>query len=76
VLSNTSERPRNATASSTTLALTYGFLGDKNRAFAALEYAERDREGGFIVMRVDPQWEPLWSDPRFEELARRVGVAR
>src|SRR6266550_143586 len=40
-------------------------LGEKDRAYAALENALRERDGGLIIMRVDPPFRPIWSDPRF-----------
>jgi TolB-like protein/Tfp pilus assembly protein PilF len=55
-------------------ALVYWFLGEKDRAFVYLERAFEERNGALIVMRFAPEWEPLRSDPRFEQLERRVGV--
>ena len=49
-------------------------LGDTDGAFAALERSFRERDGGLIVMAVAPEWQPLWTDPRFADLMRRVGV--
>jgi TolB-like protein/DNA-binding winged helix-turn-helix (wHTH) protein/Tfp pilus assembly protein PilF len=57
-------------------ACAYAFLGDKDRAFAYLEKAFEERNGGFIVMRFAAECDPLRSDPRFEQLERRVGVLR
>jgi TolB-like protein/Tfp pilus assembly protein PilF len=55
-------------------ATVYAYLGDKDRAFASLEKVFANRDGGLIVMRVAPDLEQLRSDPRFERLARRVGL--
>jgi TolB-like protein/DNA-binding winged helix-turn-helix (wHTH) protein/Tfp pilus assembly protein PilF len=55
-------------------AAVYVYLGEKDRAFALLEKALGERVGGLIIMRVTPEWEPIRSDPRFEQLARRVGL--
>jgi TolB-like protein/DNA-binding winged helix-turn-helix (wHTH) protein/Tfp pilus assembly protein PilF len=57
-------------------AMVYVHLGEKNRAFASLEKAVEGREGGLIIMRFDPAWEPIRKDPRFEQLERRVGVLK
>lgn len=54
---------------------TYAYLGEKDRAFQALEQTFQERNGSLIVMRVEPAWEILRTDPRFEELARRVGLS-
>jgi Tfp pilus assembly protein PilF len=59
---------------STQLVGTYAYLGEKDRAFEALEQTFQERNGSLIAMRVEPGWEPLRSDPRFEDLARRVGL--
>jgi len=56
------------------VALLYAYLGDRDRAFVWLENTFRERDGGLILLRVAPEWEPLRSDPRFEQLARRVGL--
>jgi len=54
----------------------YVWLGDTNGAFAALDRGFKDRDGGLILMRFTPVLEPIRSDPRFEQLERRVGVLR
>ncbi len=56
------------------MADVYVYLGDKDRAFASLEKAFEDRNGALILMRVAPEFAPIRSDPRFEQLARRVGL--
>lgn len=58
----------------TEIAGIYAQLGEKDRAFTFFERAIEEREGGLIVTRFAVQWEPLHSDPRFEQLERRVGV--
>ena len=61
--------------SSTFLAHFYGELGDKDRAFYWLEKSYHDREYSFQFLKVDPLWgENLRSDPRFQDLVRRVGL--
>jgi eukaryotic-like serine/threonine-protein kinase len=50
----------------------YAELGDKDRAFAALnEAVEADQLVGF--MKIDPFMKPLRDDPRFQTLLKRVG---
>jgi eukaryotic-like serine/threonine-protein kinase len=50
----------------------YAELGDKERAFAALEEAvNADQLVGF--MKIDPFMKPLRADPRFQELLKKVG---
>jgi serine/threonine protein kinase/Tfp pilus assembly protein PilF len=50
----------------------YAELGDKERAFAALEKAVKaDQLVGF--MKIDPFMKPLRADPRFQELLKKGG---
>jgi hypothetical protein len=56
------------------LALIYAGLDDEPRAFAALERAFEERDSSLRQLRVDERLDPLKSDPRFEDLARRVGL--
>jgi tetratricopeptide (TPR) repeat protein len=54
------------------VAKVYGQLGDNDRAFEWFEraYAARDRQ--LIYLGVDPFMDPLRSDPRFQDLLRRM----
>ena len=54
------------------VASIYGFLGDKDQAFAWLEKAYKVRDG--VDDLAEPMWDPLRSDPRFADLVRRVGL--
>jgi TolB-like protein/DNA-binding winged helix-turn-helix (wHTH) protein len=57
------------------LAHFYGELGDRDRAFDWLEKAYQDHDTSFQFLKVDPLWgENLRSDPRFQDLLRRVGL--
>lgn len=55
------------------IALIYAGLGDKDQAFDWLEKSYRAHDVGLIYLKVDPCLDPLRSDPRFEDLMRRVG---
>jgi TolB-like protein/DNA-binding winged helix-turn-helix (wHTH) protein len=64
-----------------TIAQLYAGIGDKDRAFYWLEQAYEHRDwigGGFglEMVRLEPMLDPLRSDPRFEDLMRRVGLPR
>jgi TolB-like protein/Flp pilus assembly protein TadD len=52
----------------------YVGLGDKEQAFAVLERAYQERRDRMVWLNVDPLLEPLRSDPRFDDLVRRVGL--
>ena len=56
------------------VATAYVKIGDHDRALAWLEkhYAER---GAWIRgLKVQPQWDPLRDDPRFQDLLRRANI--
>ena len=52
----------------------YAGLGDKEQAFAWLEKAYRERRDRVFLLNVDPLLDPLRSDPRFQDLLRRIGL--
>jgi TolB-like protein/Flp pilus assembly protein TadD len=49
-------------------------LGDKDRAFAWLEKAYQERSYFMAYLKVIPVADPLRSDPRFDDLLRRMGL--
>ncbi len=49
-------------------------LGDKEQAFAYLNKAIEKRQGQMIQLKVEPPFDSLRDDPRFDELVRRVGL--
>lgn len=56
------------------IALIYIALGDKIRSFQWLEKAYRERSDLLVYLKVDPRLDPIRSDSRFTDLARRVGI--
>ena len=48
-------------------------LGDTDSALALLSRAVRARDGGLVFLAVDPRYEPVRRDPRFQCLLRRIG---
>lgn len=57
------------------LVIAYAGMGNKDEAFAWLDKAFRERSNALTVLKVEPIYDPLRSDPRFQELLRRVGFA-
>ncbi len=54
-------------------AWVYTGLGDKDQAFLWLAKAFEERDtSGFPMAKVTPAWDPLRSDPRFQDLLRRM----
>jgi len=50
-------------------------LDDKDQAFAWLEKAFAERSAGLTFLKAEPMFDPIRSDPRFQDLLRRVGFA-
>ncbi|HEX5411317.1 MAG TPA: winged helix-turn-helix domain-containing protein [Terriglobia bacterium] len=53
-------------------ATAYVSLGDRDQAFAWLEKGLAEYNGQMSLLKVDPALDPLRSDPRFQELLRRM----
>jgi len=56
------------------LAALQGRLGQFDAAFGSLERAYANHEAVLIYLNVDPRLKYLRSDPRFQDMVRRVGV--
>ena len=55
------------------LANVYIGLGDKDHAFFWLEKAYQERSYYLVFLKVFPGDDPLRSDPRLDDLLRRMG---
>lgn len=60
----------------TDTALIYAGLGDKDKTFAWLDLAYEEHAFTLSNLKVDPRFDPLHSDPRFNELLRRIGLTQ
>jgi TolB-like protein/Tfp pilus assembly protein PilF len=58
--------------SSSALAIAYGAVGEKDKAFALLEKDVAERASRPSVFSVNPVWDDLRDDPRFAALIRKV----
>ena len=58
------------------VAVVYAGLDEKDQAFTWLEKAFKDRSTFLAILRLEPSFDPLKNDPRWNELLRRVGVAQ
>ena len=56
------------------LAIVYVGLGEKEKALSSLETALTDRSNGLIFMAVEPELDPIRSDPRFIALQRKLSL--
>ena len=53
-------------------AIVHTRLGHKDDAFVSLEKAYKQHHWAMIQLKVLPAWDPLRSDPRFQDLVRRM----
>ena len=56
------------------LALLHAALGDKNRAFEYLDQAVEDRSPDLVMLNVEPRFDVMRTDPRFDRLVKEVGL--
>ena len=56
------------------VAFYHSEVGDLDSAFACLEQACSDRASMLGYLKVDPRWDRIRRDSRFEDLVRRVGL--
>jgi pentatricopeptide repeat protein len=54
------------------IAMIHAGLGEKDQAFEWLEKAYEVRDLGVTFLKIDPTLDPLRSDPRFQDLLRRM----
>jgi tetratricopeptide (TPR) repeat protein len=66
------ERAKTPYVSPLTLADRYVQLGDKEQAIAWLEKAYQEHAIGLHSLKMDPMYDPLRTDPRFQDLLRRL----
>jgi len=65
---------RGATASEVGFAMLHTHLGQYDRAIEFLERAYAKRSGDLLFINVEPAFDPLRSNPRFQSIVRRVGT--
>jgi TolB-like protein/class 3 adenylate cyclase/Flp pilus assembly protein TadD len=56
------------------MALIYVALGDRDQAFVWLNKALAERSAGLTFLNTEPMFDPIRSDPRFQDLVSRVGL--
>ncbi len=56
------------------LAILFAALNDRKQAFVSLEKAYAEHDVQLIFLGVDPGFDSLRDDPRFQDLLRRVGL--
>ena len=75
VINELEKRYADRVADGRDLVLVYAGLNDKDKAFAWLEKAFKDRSVFLAFLRLEPLMDSLKSDPRWKALEQRVGIA-
>jgi serine/threonine-protein kinase len=55
------------------VSIVHLMLGEKDKTFALLERGFQERSACMVWTKIDPQLDPLRSDPRYTDLIRRLG---
>ena len=74
ILAKLKKKRERTFVSPATIAIVSGALGEKDEAFAWLEKAYEVRDPQLTYLKVGPKFTPLRSDPRFQDLLRRMGL--
>ena len=56
------------------LLIAYSGTSQKERVIGLLQRAYSEHSNAVVQIKVDPMYDPIRSDPRFEDLLRRVGL--
>ncbi len=67
------ETTRGALGLACAIALASATIGETAEAMTWLERAYEERDPHLLIVKVDPRMDPLRSDPRFQDLLRRIG---
>jgi hypothetical protein len=56
------------------LAIAYVGLGEKEQALSSLEHAYTEHDLQLQFLGADPHYDDIRSEPRFQELMRKIGL--
>jgi hypothetical protein len=51
-------------------------IGEKEKVIELLQQAYSEHSNAVVQIKVDPMYDPLRNDPRFEDLLRRIGLEK
>jgi len=71
-VSDLEKSARQKYVASSTIAMIYTGLGDRDEAFRWLSKALDDRDDALAYLKVDPTYDSLRSDPRWTVLVQRL----
>ena len=73
ILGELEQRSKHKYLSPVIIAALHAALGEEDQAFTLLDKAYDERDTLLLLLKVEPMFDPLRSDPRFTVLLRRVG---
>jgi TolB-like protein len=76
ILGDLTERSRRSYVPPTSIAVIYAGLGEKENALEWLEKAWGEQDVGLHTLKVHPIFNGLCTDPRFQDLLRRMNLAK
>jgi len=76
MLNELSELSKQQYVSAYEVATIYVALGNNEQAFQLLEQAYGEHSFHLVYLNVSPQFKPVSSDPRFQDLVQRIGLSR
>jgi hypothetical protein len=62
--------------SSNVILMAYVAMDEKDKALALLDQSYQNHSISLTTLKVEPAFDPLRGDPRFQDLLRRVGLAK
>ncbi len=74
VLTKLEQIARSRTDGTATLLIAYSGTSHKERVIELLQKAYSEHSNAVVQIKVDPMFDPVRSDPRFEDLLRRIGL--
>lgn len=74
LLDELEQESKNKYVASAPVAIAYIGIGERERAIELLEKAYDERLWEMAMLKTNPVFDPLRSDPRFESLVQRVGL--
>ena len=74
LLRQLNERARHTYVPAFHIAIIYAGLGQKDQALVWLEKGYQERSAGMVWLKVDPRFDFVRSDARFQNLLRRLGL--
>jgi eukaryotic-like serine/threonine-protein kinase len=74
ILERLKERQRSEYVDEINFAIIHAAFGEKDQAFADIEKAFQEKSNWLGYLKVDPGFDDLRDDPRFQDLLRRAGL--